>query len=239
MAAVICLPACGETTTAPGAEDTPGSWQTFSVGAMQSERQSQNVSFLTVLDDRVFRMGLLHVPRSTELGLIVHRLNAVYYVASGSARISSDTVDIAVEEGHAVFIRGDVEHTIRDVGADLDLVVIFRIATLTPTDPDLVAFSREEMIDGASDEVSTFNSVVSTSSVGLGMYMVPKGVGADHLMLHPSYELKIVVEGTSRFDIGDGGVRVDPGSIAFIPGGVQHQFRRVADALDVFVVWER
>ena len=68
------------------------SWESFDVGAMQAQRQGQNVSFLTVLDDRRFRMGLLHVPRSTGTGLVVHRLNAVYHVVSGAATIATDTL---------------------------------------------------------------------------------------------------------------------------------------------------
>lgn len=239
MAATACLVACGEAVTAPQEDRAPVPWEVFDVAAMQSERRGQRVGFLTVLDGRVFRMGLLHVQRSTQTGLIAHRLNAVYHVVSGAARIVSDTVELDVEEGDAVFVRGDVEHAIRDVSEDLDLVVVFRLASLSPADPDLVAFTREEMVEDASEEGSVFNLLLSTSTLGLGMYLVPKGIGADRLMVHQAAELKIVSEGTGRFDLGDGGVRVDPGSIAFIPAGVQHQFRRVADALEVLVVWER
>lgn len=239
LLAVACLVACGQTATAPADDSEPVSWESFDVGSMQAQRQGQNVSFLTVLDDRLFRMGLLHVPRSTETGLVVHRLNAVYHVVSGAATIATDTLNQAVEEGGAVFVRGDVEHTIRDVTEDLDLVVVFRIAQLSATDPDLIGFTRDQMIEGISEEESVFNLLLSTSTIGLGMYMVPKGIDADQLMIHQAAEIKMVAEGTSRFDVGDGGIRVDPGSIAYIPSGVQHQFRRVADALEVLVVWER
>ncbi|MBT8489329.1 MAG: cupin domain-containing protein [Gemmatimonadetes bacterium] len=238
-AAAVFLAACGQAVTAPAEDSEPVSWEAFDIAAMQSQRQGQNVSFLTVLDNRDFRMGLLHVRRGTETGLIAHRLNAVYHVVSGAARIAGDTLDVDIEPGDAVFVRGDVEHTIRDVTEDLDLVVVFRLASLSPNDPDVVSFTREEMVAGASEEGSMFNLLLSTSTLGLGMYLVPKGIGADQLMVHQAAEIKLVAEGTGRFDLGDGGIRVDPGSIAFIPSGVQHQFRRVADALEVLVVWER
>ncbi len=236
---MTCIVACGQVVTAPADDSEPMSWESFDVGAMQAQRQGQNVNFLTVLDDRRFRMGLLHVPRGTGTGLVVHRLNAVYHVVSGAATIATDTLALVVGPGDAAFVRGDVEHIIRDVTDDLDLVVVFRIAQLSTADPDLVAFTRDQMVEGISEEESVFNLLLSTTTVGLGMYTVPKGTDADHLMIHPTAELKIVAEGTSRFDVGEGGMRVDPGSIAYIPSGVQHQFRRVADALEVFVVWER
>lgn len=231
--------ACGPTVTSPAEEESAATWEAFDVASMQSERVSRGVSFLTVLDDRLFRMGLLHVPRGTETGLAVHRLNAVYHIVSGAARISGDTLDLELEAGDAVFVRGDVEHTIRDVTEDLDAIVIFRIASLNPADPDLVAFTRDEMVEGANEEGSVFNPLLSTTTLGLGMYLVPKGIAADRLMVHQTAEIKVVDVGTSRFDVGAGGMRVDPGSIVFIPSDVQHQFRRVADPLEVLVVWER
>lgn len=214
-------------------------WASFTIAAMQAERERRSTSFVTVMDDRPFRLGLLHVPRSSELGLITNRLNAVYYVAGGIGRISTEERDIDVEEGYVVFVRGDVEHRIRNVEADLDVVVMFRIATLSSTDSAIVAFSPEEMTQGENLEVSVFNPLLDTSSLSIGMYLVPKGIDRDQLMVHATDELKIVSDGTARFDIGSEGIRVDPGSIAFIRDGVQHQFRRVADPLDVLVVRER
>ncbi len=235
----MCSTACSPATTAPSNDDAPGDWETFDVASMQSERRGRGVQFITVLDDRLFRMGLLHLPRGMETGLTVHRLNTVYRVVEGSARVVGDTLDVQVEAGDAVFVRGDVEHVIRDVTEDLDLLVIHRIAQLSPADPPLLAFSGDEMVEGADEEESVFNPLLSSTTLGMGMYLVPKGIAADQLMIHPTAEIKVVGLGTSRFDIGSGGLRVDPGSIAFIPSGVQHQFRRVADPLEVLVVWER
>lgn len=237
---MLVLTACGTSSTAPAADsDEPPEWQGFDLGAMKAERAAQDVSYLTVMDDRRFRMGILRVPRSRELSVSSHRLDAIYYIDGGTARITADSADVQVEEGDAVFVRGDVEHRIWSVEADLDVLVVFRIASLAATDPELVAFSRDEMLQGVDPEISVFTPLLATSNVGLGMYLVPKGMDPDARMVHTVSELKIITDGTGRFDIGSTGMRVDPGSIAFIPREVQHQFRRVADALTVLVVWER
>lgn len=238
MAAVVLAMGCGESSTAPATDDEAAIWQAFSVAAMQAERQSRNVSYVTALEDRTFRMGLLHVPRSTEVGLITNRLDAVYFAVSGSASISTDSVDVELGTGGVVYVRGDVEHRIREVEEDLDLVVVFRIATVSSEDPRLLAFTLEEMTEGEKSEESVFASFLATSNVGIGMYMVPKGVDIE-LMVHPVPEMKIFVDGLSRFELGTGGLTASPGTIAFIPNGVRHQFRKVAEPLEVLAIWAR
>jgi len=48
--------------------------------------------------------------------------------------------------------------------------------------------------------------------------------------------VKIVIEGGGRFDLGQGGLEAEAGTIAFITSGTRHQFRRASDALDVIVI---
>jgi len=240
-AATCCSVGCGDTSTTPVEDEVPEvapEWESFAIDALQAERERRDVGFLTVLDDRPFRMGLLHAPKSTEVGLVPHGRDAVYYVVSGSGRISSDSADVDAQEGHAIFVRGDVEHEIWNVSADLDLLVIFRLTPPAPDSPALVAYAPDEMTRGGGFEEPVFNPLLTTPTLGLGMYLVPKG-GGDDLMVHRTDELKIIVNGTARFEIGAGGLRASPGEIALIPDGVLHRFRKVADPLDVLVVWER
>lgn len=58
-------------------------------------------------------------------------------------------------------------------------------------------------------------------------------------MRHATDEIKLIVEGAARFDIGSTSIMAVPGSIAFIGDWVQQQFRVVAEAVDVLVLWAR
>lgn len=240
MLALVTI-ACGQTSTTPADEDEDREplWEAFTVAAMKADRERQDVEFLTVLDERQFRLGILNVPRGPDSGLIVNRLSAVYLVVAGSGRIATDSVDIEVGEGHMVFVRGDAEHRIHQVQEELDIVVILRVASPNVADPEIAAFTPEEMAEGVDPEAATFNLLSNYETLGLAMYMVPKGTGADLPMIHRMDELKLILGGFGRLDIGTQGIAAEEGAIAFIPDGVQHQFRRVADALKVLVVWER
>ncbi len=118
-------------------------------------------------------------------------------------------------------------------------MVILRVASLNATDPEIAVFTPAEMAEGADPEGPTFNLLSSYATLGLAIYMVPKGTGPDLPMIHRVDELKLVVAGTGRLEIGADGIQADSGAIAFIPDGVQHQFRLVADPLQVLMVWER
>lgn len=214
-------------------------WETFAVAEMQAERNRQDVSYLTFLDELSFRMGLLNVPVGTDVGLITNQRDVVYFVVHGSALLSTDSVDVEIAEGHVVFVRGDVEHRVREVEAELDVVVFFRITVPQESDPEIAAFDPAEMTEGENLEHSVFNPLLLTSSLGVAMYMVPKGIDPDAFMRHATDEIKLIADGAARFDIGATSIMAVPGSIAFIRDGVQHQFRRVAEALDVVVLWAR
>lgn len=234
--------ACGGTTSDPGLDEFEGTtaWASFSIPQMRADRAQQRVSFLTFLDERSFRMGLFHADASTDLGLSVHPLNAVYYVVEGTATISTETEDHPVRPGSILFVRGGVEHRIRQIRGDLEMVVVFRIERLHPDqDPEIFAAHVDDAARGRDPEGPAFNDIVRTATVNLGMYMLPKGFEDTAIVSHEVDEFKIIVNGAGRFDIGTGGFGGQPGSVAFIENDVAHRFRRISDALDVLVIWER
>lgn len=105
--AVVTI-ACGQTSTTPADEDEDREplWEAFTVAAMKADRERQAVEFLTVLDERQFRLGISNVPQGPGVGQIVNRLSGIYLVVGGSGRIATDSVDIEVGEGHLVFPQG-------------------------------------------------------------------------------------------------------------------------------------
>lgn len=93
-----------------------------------------------------------------------------------------------------------------------------------------------EALAERNDEQNVFTELIDASTMRMGVYMIPKN-GDDPFVLDHAYdEVKIVIEGGGRFDIGSGGLEAKPGTIAFITSGTRHQFRRTSDALDVIVI---
>ena len=52
------------------------------------------------------------------LGLHRHLATAICYLLAGEATMTLDGVDHAVRAGHAVFVPGNTEHAIRNIGAE-------------------------------------------------------------------------------------------------------------------------
>ena len=241
VTAAALLLGCGSSGTAPLMEDRPEErWESFSVAELRAGMPDLGVRFATGVQSSSFRVGLLRAPTGEEVGPAVHRVNAVYLVESGVGTLTTQEESWPLVEGTVVFVRGDVEHRLREITSTLELVVAFREETLaTNVDPAVVVLDPEEMTPARDPERSTWNPLLSTSNIDLGVYSVPKGMDPDVLMAHAVDELKIIVDGEARFDIGSGGVQVSPGSVAFIENRVPHRFRRVAEALDVLVLFER
>lgn len=241
VALVVVLVGCLEATT--GISDEPSEagthpWESWSVGGIKAVAAGQPSSFFMARADSAFRMGLLTAASGSTVGLTVHRDNAVYYVAAGRAqlRISGDTIPLAA--GTVVFVPGDTEHRIHDITAELDIVAYLARGLTIPGEPEAIAYTAEEL-RGPSGQGNAWRPLVLASTLGMGVYTLPKGGGGDDGLAHAFAEYKVVMEGGGRFDIGDGGIEAAPGSMVLIPHEIRHQFRRVSDDLVVLVVWKR
>ena len=162
----------------------------------------------------------------------------VYHVVSGTGQLSVGDAEFEVAPGSAFFVRGEVEHRFHSLTSDLDAVVVFKRLPPVPSDPEVVAFAIEDMVAARNSEENVITPLFDTSTMSLGMYMLPKG-GSDDLLTHDFDEFKIVVNGGGRFDLGSGGFEAGPGSIVFIEDRVPHQFRRISDDIDLLVIWGR
>ncbi len=108
-----------------------------------------------------------------------------------------------------------------------------------PGDPEIATFTLASMVAARDPERNVWTPLLDSSSMSLGMYMLPKGGRDAGDLAHDFDELKLVVRGGGRFDLGTGGVEVAPGSVTFIESDLRHRFRRISDELDVLVVLAR
>lgn len=212
-------------------------WQAFSVDQMRDQRAQSGTRFLQVMTELDFSMGLLHGRIGVPVEL-TNGVSVVYHVANGTGQLSIADADFDVAPGAAFFVRGDIEHRFHSFTSELDAVVVLTQLPPVPSDPEVVAFTLEDMVAARDLEMNVFTPLLETALLSLGMYMLPKG-GSDDLLTHDFDEFKIVVNGGGRFDLGSGGFEAGPGSIVFIEDRVPHQFRRISDDIDLLVIWGR
>lgn len=230
----------GEVTSPRLGRDTvgeEGEWVAFEVSNLLQRRAQAGTSFYRALTGEAsFEMGVLRRRPGDNESLITHPRSVLYQIlaGSGSLRTATDTVEFT--PGDLAYVREGVEHQIDRSTSVVDLLVVFARSAASPSDPEIVGFTREFMIADRDNEQNVFTPLLESSTMKLAMYMVPKNGGDALVQEHPYDELKIVVAGGGRFDLGEGGLEADQGTIAYITAGTRHQFRRTSDALDVVIV---
>ena len=230
---------CGGTGISPEVADEAADegWQRFTVEQMNAQRAERGTSYFEAMATERFTMGLLHARAGDEVGLIDHADNVVYHIATGVATLSTVDTSHVVGAGGVAFVKGSVEHRFHEITADLAIVSVFATAFPAPSDPDIVTFTLADMVVDRAGEGNVWIPLLFTSTMNVGMYMLPKGRGDETIMWHDFAEFKVVVNGVGRFDVGAHAGSVEPGSVTYVEDDTQHQIHRVADDLDVLVIW--
>ena len=214
-------------------------WATFSVVELKIESTLRNLSYYEAIADPSFRLGYLNVPVGDPVGLITHFDNVFYYVQEGEASLAVDAETVSLASGTMVFVRGGTEHRIYDVVDELDVITVFPRGLSLPEDPELVAVDADSLRAARRPEQNTWAILFESSTAGVGVYSLPKGGGGDEGLTHAFPEFKIVMSGGGRFDVGNGGVEAQSGSIAYIEAGTPHQIRRVSEDMDILFIWKK
>ena len=217
------------------AED--GSWVVLDLqNVLQRQAQSGATFYRALSGTESFEIGVLRSRPSDLDPSIEHPHSTTYRVLSGSGSITTASDTVPFESGYLIFVREGVQHRIERSSSVVDVLVVFALGQASASDPELSVFTADEIVAERDGERNVFTPLVDASTMKLGMYMIPKN-GDDPFVLEHAYdEVKIVIEGGGRFDIGQSGLEAEPGTIAFMTAGTRHQFRRASDALDVIVI---
>lgn len=241
-AAGIALGACGPGALNPRIDDDDlidmSGWETFTVDAMKAEGGAIDGHYTEALSDPFFRVGLLSAPPGVPIGLVTHLDNALYYVQEGDGTLAFEQDTVALAAGDMLFIRGGTEHRIYDVVSGLDIVSILPRGLSIPEDPEWVHIGPDSLAAGRRPDQNTWTVLFETSTAGVGVYHLPKG-GQDDGLTHAFPEIKLVMTGGGRLDLANSGVEASSGTVAYIPGGIRHQIRRVSDDMSLLFMWKK
>ncbi len=75
-----------------------------------------------------------------------------------------------------------------------------------------------------------------TASMSCGLYVLPAGA-IDDQEPHTEDEVYHVVRGRAMIRVGTEDLPVEPGSIVFVPAGVDHRFHSIEQSMEVLVVF--
>ena len=96
------------------------------------------------------------------------------------------------------------------------------------------AFEMTQLIDQRNRQNRPYLEFLRTSSLSLGLYMLPAG-GADPQQPHNEDEVYYVASGRGVIRVGDEDRAVGAGSVVFVQAGVEHRFHSLAEDLVVLV----
>jgi mannose-6-phosphate isomerase-like protein (cupin superfamily) len=96
------------------------------------------------------------------------------------------------------------------------------------------AFEIAQLIEQCSQQQRPYLEFLRTSSLSLGVYMLPAG-GVDPQQPHKQDEVYYVVSGNGSIRVGAEERAVRTGSVVFVEAGVDHRFHSIAENLVVLV----
>jgi mannose-6-phosphate isomerase-like protein (cupin superfamily) len=96
------------------------------------------------------------------------------------------------------------------------------------------AFEIAQLIEQRNQQQRPYLEFLRTSSLSLGVYMLPAG-GVDPQQPHKEDEVYYVVSGRGSIRVGAEDRAVVAGSVVFVEAGVDHRFHSLAEDLVVLV----
>jgi mannose-6-phosphate isomerase-like protein (cupin superfamily) len=98
----------------------------------------------------------------------------------------------------------------------------------------MTAFEMAQLIGERQKAGRAYLEFLRVPALSAGLYVLPAG-GTDAQKPHREDEVYYVVSGRGAVRVGDEDRLVQPGSVIFVPAGVEHRFHSIAEALTLLV----
>lgn len=98
------------------------------------------------------------------------------------------------------------------------------------------AFETSDLIAAHGGPEHVYAEFLQAGTLSMGLAIWPAG-SIDSQQPHTEDEVYYVVEGRARISVDGEGRLVGPGSIVFVPIGVEHRFHDIEQDLKVLVFW--
>lgn len=96
------------------------------------------------------------------------------------------------------------------------------------------AFETRELLEQQQAAGRRYLEFLRVPALSLGLYHLAAG-GVDPQQPHTEAEAYYIVAGRGQIFVAGENRAVEPGSIIFVPAGVEHRFHSIIEALDILV----
>lgn len=103
-------------------------------------------------------------------------------------------------------------------------------------DTGALVFDAAALASGQREHGRAFASFLDVDGLEAGLYVLDEAT-TDGQAAHGRDEVYVVLAGRARLAIGDADEAVAPGSVVFVPAGVEHRFSDVVGDLEVVVIF--
>ena len=98
------------------------------------------------------------------------------------------------------------------------------------------AFDVERLEAEQTASGRAYHEFLRVPALSCGMYLLPAG-GTDPQAPHTEDEVYVVQRGRARIRLGEADRPVVPGSVIYVPAGLEHRFHDIVEDLEALVLF--
>ncbi len=98
----------------------------------------------------------------------------------------------------------------------------------------MLAFDIQQVLAERALSEQAYREFLRVPALSAGVYVLPAG-GVDPQRPHTEDEVYYVIHGQATVTVGDEDRPVSPGSVIFVPAGIEHRFHELAEELALLV----
>lgn len=107
---------------------------------------------------------------------------------------------------------------------------------MTSSDPTWSAHTLDALQRDRAASGRAYLEFLRVPSMEAGLYELAAGT-SDQQKPHAADEIYYVISGRARFSVGSEDVAAEPGSILYVPAGIEHRFHSITEDLSILVVF--
>jgi mannose-6-phosphate isomerase-like protein (cupin superfamily) len=199
----------------PMPQDTVPAWKLFTIADLTDSLLASERRYYPFLDEAGVSAGLYRLPANGKDEQQPHRLDEIYYVLEGKAKLAAGEDTFPAVPGQILFVKAEVEHRFFEIEEDLLTLVIFSKGTPHPEDEEAAAFSWEEehLKPGPAsffDQHTLRMEAGSDPEIAVEKSKLPRIIQ--------------IVEGVGMLQVDTHREQVEPGMLLYLGAGVEAAF---------------
>jgi len=169
----------------------------------------------------------------------IYPADLVYWVINGTAKLKIGKTVISLDKGSIAFVPRNMPHSFYDITVSLQIFALISLENKSKQDTLSMSFTMEQIEKERIKDQNVWNPFLKRPSMTFGLYMLPKSVNGDSLLIHRWDEVNLITNGNGKFQVNDQIMDVKPGDIIYVQKGNGHFFHSIQQDLDILIFFEK